>query len=684
MALDYADTDAAGIPPEQLAEWAKSGANIAAELDRNQLASIADRVLRDYEGDAASREGREKVWDAGLKLAKQVREVKQYPWPNAASVKFPAITSAVIQFAARSYPAIVSSTGVAKAREIGNDEGLPAMAPDGRALFRGQNGEEIPLGDEEFAAAQQDPDQARALATLTPIWEKEPGGKRRRADRVARHLNYQLLEEMEEWEQDTDVLMHMLPCYGCAFRKVWYNPQLRRNQSRLVSPEDLVIHVDSEGFGRAMRATEAITLYRSEVITRQRAGTFLDVPLNMHTGNDADPPIKFLEQHTVIDLDDDGYPEPYVVTVHVDTRQVVRITARFRPDGIEADEQGIVEIKPAQFYVMYTLIPNPDGSVYGLGFCDLIGSLNESVNSILNQSIDAGHLQTLGGGWISAGAVIEKGEQRMRPAEFKEVEVVDNDIRKTILQLPHPGPSPVLFQILGVLIEATQDVSSVKDILSGEMPQNQTATATMALIEQGLKVFTGIHKRIYRALKQELRLLMDLNREHVTPEDYAEALDERGVDPQADYVRDDKDVVPVADPTMLTEMQRVARAEVLMGFAADPYFNPVEIRRRYLLALGIDNIDDLLVTELPPDPKVALEADKIEVEKVKLQLEAEKLRLDAEGKQQELALKAEEGDVNAAEKLTRAALNLAQAEAAVKGADADEMLAKAKKAGEGA
>jgi hypothetical protein len=208
------------------------------------------------------------------------------------------------------------------------------------------------------------------------------------------------------------------------------------------------------------------------------------------------------------DLDDDGYPEPYCVTVHKETRKVVRIKARFDADGVTTNAQGeVVRIEPLKYVTKYGFMPSVDGSYYDVGFGLLLEAINETVNSTINQLMDAGHLANTQGGFIGAGVSIKSGALKFAPGEWKKVEATGVDLKNSIVPLPIKEPSAVLFNLLGMLIEAAKEISATKDILTGETNQaQQPVGTTLAMIEQGLKVYTAIIKRVHRALKAELGL----------------------------------------------------------------------------------------------------------------------------------------------------------------------------------
>ncbi|MDH3913407.1 MAG: co-chaperone GroES, partial [Rhodospirillales bacterium] len=574
--------------------------NIAEHLGNDELATLGDRCVREYVIDDNSRNDWKANIDKAMDLAMQVVERKNYPWPNASNVKYPLLTVAAIQFAARAYPAIVPSGNIVNCKVLGNDSGVPETD---------QMGQPVPGPDGNVK------------------WLLPPGAKRAKAGRISRHMSWQLREEMEEWEGETDTLLHILPIVGCCFKKTYYDSSLGRNVSQLASPKYIVVNYNAKSMELAPRITQEVRLYPHEIRERERAELFLEREYGPPTGEDVDPddedaPHWFLEQHRRLDLDDDGYSEPYVVTVHKETRQVVRIVPRFSERDVKMDGRKVVRIEPIQYFTKYSFLPSPDGGFYDVGFGTLLNPINHAVNSSLNQMLDAGHKQNAGGGFIGGGLRIKGGAVKLRLGEYKRLDVAGGTIKENVVDLKFGGPSSVLFNLLGLLIEAGKDISSVKDVMTGDAgPANEAATRTMARIEQGMKVFTAIYKRIYRAMRSEYKKLFRLNALYLEKETYFTLLDDPEKVSPDDYDPSSLDVVPVADPNQVSDLQKMARAEFLMQFIQDPWFEPKEVRLRILEAGNFEDRDELLVKEPPKDPKMLESADKIEVTKRRAEIE---------------------------------------------------------------
>lgn len=573
---------------DKLARWSDA-ANIADEFDDTKLGDIGQRVKREYDIDETSRSDWVTKTEEALKLAMQVADAKSYPWPRAANVIYPLMTTSAQQFAARAYPAIVAGKDVVKGVVVGTDNGIPMMNPQTGQPMIGPDGQ--------------------------PAWVVPPGTKRMRAARIGEHMSWQLLDEMTEWESETDYLLHLLPITGCVFRKSYFDPGKGRNVSLTISPLNVVINYHAKSMATAPRVTEKITFYPLEITEMERAGMFRKIiyTSEQENANDEDAPRPFLEQHRYLDLDEDGYPEPYIVTIHEATSQVVRIRARYEKDAVhfKGTTHEVAKIEPTFYYTKYDFMPNPEGGIYGLGFGQLLKPVNEAVNTTLNQLLDAGHLANTGGGFIGRGLSMHSGAVRFTPGEYKVVNAAGSVIKDNIVPLSFPGPSMVLFQLLGLLIEAGKDIAAVKDVLTGDQDKhNVPATTTLALIEQGLKVFTAIYKRVHRSLKEELAKLYKLNTIYL-PEDmnYRVGNDWKSI--KRDDYASASGVEPVSDPTMVSDMQRMGKAQFLMQFANDPFFDGMEVRRRMLDAAMIERPEVLL---RPPQPNPEFIAKAMEVQ----------------------------------------------------------------------
>src|SRR4030095_9076142 len=226
------------------------------------------------------------------------------------------------------------------------------------------------------------------------------------------------------------------------------------------------------------------------------------------------------------------------------------------------------------------------------------------------------------------GLRLKAGEQRFQPGEWKPVNATGDDLRKQIVPLPAKDPSNVLFQLMGSLITSGKELASVAEIFTGKMPgQNTPATTTMATVEQGMKVFTAVYKRIYRSLAEEFKKLFDLNAPYLNPETYQAVTgvqvgpdDFKPQGPKGEYYYS---ICPGADPVAVSQSEKLMKAQALVEMIPLGTLDPVEITRRLLYAMEQPNSEKCLAPAIqqtgampppPPDPKMLEMQAKLQAE----------------------------------------------------------------------
>ena len=582
---------------------AVDGKNLAEDLTDEELLKIGNDVVEGFNNDKFTRREWEDDYEKNIELAMQVAHEKSYPWPRASNVKFPLLSTAALQFNARAYPSLIPSDGrVVNCRVVGAD-------PDGMKFERSR--------------------------------------------RISAHMSYQFLEEIPEWEEDMDKLLLVLPIIGICFKKTYRDTDKDVNVSKLILPDDLVVAYHTKSFDTAERVSEIIYKTKRALKECQLSNYYLDIELGDPTGddphkdanvhkeqkgaNDSTTPYVLIQQHHFLDLDDDGYPEPYITTVDWQTRKVLRINARYELDGIKTDEKGnVIRIVPTQYYTKYGFIPNPDGSFYDIGFGKLLGPLNHSVDTIINQLVDSGTLNNLQSGFIGKGLRIRMGETKFSPGEWKAVNSTADDLKKQIFPLPTKEPSPVLFQLLGLLIQSVKELASVAEIMVGKMPgQNTPAYTTQQTVEQGMKLFTAVYKRVYRSLKEEFRKVYLLNRTYLDTQEEVAVLDEPIR--QSDYQEGSPDdIIPAADPSTSSQTEKVAKAQQLASMMQLGTLDPMQITMELLKAMEIEQPERFINKQPPPpDPKIVAAQQKAENDKQKVQLEMYKTHMELALQQQQ-------------------------------------------------
>lgn len=605
-------------------EWIKkafASDNIAELLDQDDLDELGSAVEDGYKADLQSRTEWENRQDGYMELALQVTQQKSTPWDNAANVKYPLLTTATMAFGARAYPGLIPGPNVVKGRVTGFDT---------------------------------------------------DGKKAKSAERVGKHMSYQLIEDMDGWEEDMDRLTICIPIVGCMFKKTYFSPSRGKNVSEMVFPKNLVVNYWATNLETAPRVTHEIHLSDNEIHERIASGIFIDqdytkvkvreerVQDDAHgltaPPEDESTPNLFLEQHLWWDLDNDGYKEPYIVTTC--DGKVARIMAGYDLDSVIVNENEVVKINRINYFTKYGFVPSPDGSFYDVGFGLLLGPINNTINTLINQLLDAGTMATRAGGFLGRGAKLKGGKHAFKPFEWQQIQSSGDDLRKNIVPLPVREPSTVLFSLLGMMIESGKELSSTVPMMMGQNPgQNQPAATSMAVIEQGSKVYSAIFKRLHRALHEELKKLKRLNKENLPKESYFAILDvKEGEDGQSqifqqDYNDDVTDIQPYSDPNVVSQTQIMLKAQQVNEMMAQGLIpNQQEGARIVLESLDLPNIDKLLEIP-PPQPNPEFELEKLKVE------------TEAQHKMGDLEIKAQLADAQVIVMETQAMLNLAKSQA---------------------
>jgi chaperonin GroES len=579
--------------------------NVAEQLTPQERADIAQWVIAGYDNDKGSRKDWEERNGDALKLALQVREDKSEPWDGCSNVKFPLVTMAVLHYHARAYPLLVSPDDLVNCKVYGAD-------PD--------------------------------------------GSKAERARRIGQHMTWQNIEQMPEWESEHDKALLIQGILGVAVKKRYFDPVRRRQASCVIGVDNFVVSYFTRGdVNEAPRATHVMEMWPNDVHERVVRGVFCsdkteddveeqnhdgahdpaavspaqEIPrldavtevANERTGNkapglDMTAPIAMLEQMCWLDLDDDGYDEPYFATVEQATGVLRRLVARFTSVDVVKQGGKVVAIHPEAAYTKYGLIPAPDGSWYDIGFGHLLGPINHSVDTALNQMFDAGTMSTTGGGFLGRGARLKAGQQRFKPFEWKTVDSTGDDLRKNIVALDIKEPSRVLLELMMFLVQYSEGVASANDLQTGEnIGQNTPAETARTMNQNGARIFSAIYKRTWRAMRDEFRIQFALNRAYLVDDEcYADIVSGAGgMVTVQDYQLAKPFICPSADPNIVSEADLQRQAAMVMQTAMTvPGFNRHKSIRRWLQAMRIPAIDEIFPPlpqgqpdlPSPPDPKL--------------------------------------------------------------------------------
>jgi hypothetical protein len=443
------------------------------------------------------------------------------------------------------------------------------------------------------------------------------------AERVQEFMNYYIMNEMDEYDPELDQMLFYLPLAGSCFKKVYFDFVLNRAVAKFIAPEDLIVPYEATDISSAERITHSISMSANEIKKQQVTGFYANVDIGSGSySEDLDditeaiddiqgisPTYKenrnrtVYEVHTVLDiegfedLDQQGMPTglklPYIVTIEEDSQKILSIRRNFR-------ENDLLKNK-INYFVQYKFLPGL--GFYGLGLSHMIGGLSKASTSILRQLIDAGTLANLPAGFKARGMRIRDEDDPLQPGEFRDIDTTGGSLRENLIPLPIKEPSNVLMQLLGILVDSGKRFAAIADMNVGDMNAAMPVGTTVALLERGTKVMSAIHKRLHYAQRIEFGLLAKVFSEYLPPVyNYQVGSGPQEVK-QIDF--DDRvDIIPVSDPNIFSQSQRVTLAqELLQMVQSNPEIHgPMgiyEAYKRMYAALGVDNVDSLL--QPPPD-----------------------------------------------------------------------------------
>ena len=546
--------------------------NLAEVLGDDVLAKIASDLLSSIKGDKQSRSEWEKTYTDGLKyLGMKFDDARSQPFEGSSGVIHPILAEAVTQFQAQAYKEMLPAKGPVKTEIVG----------------------------------------ARTVEIEN------------QAERVQEFMNYYIMNVMEEYDPELDQMLFYLPLAGSAFKKVYFDVVLNRAISKFIPPEDLIVPYEAADISSAERITHVINMSSNEIKKQQLSGFYANVDIgsdgyaeDMSEVEEAIDEIQGMspsykenrnrtvyEVHTVLDIegfedvDATGNPTglklPYIVTIEDSSEKVLSIRRNY-------NETDPLKNK-INYFVQYKFMPGL--GFYGLGLSHMIGGLSKASTSILRQLIDAGTLANLPAGFKARGMRIRDEDDPLQPGEFRDIDTTGGSLRENLIPLPIKEPSNVLMQLLGLLVDSGKRFAAIADMNAGDMNAAMPVGTTVALLERGTKVMSAIHKRLHYSQKLEFNLLAKVFGESLPPiYNYAIGTGSNEVK-QQDF--DDRvDIIPVSDPNIFSQSQRVTLAqELLQMVQSNPQVHgPMgiyEAYRRMYAALGVDNVEALL--QPPPD-----------------------------------------------------------------------------------
>ena len=534
--------------------------NLAEEIDTGELGAVANELMGEFTANKSSRKEWEDTYREGLELLGFTYEERTMPFKGSTGVTHPLLAEAATQFQAQAF-----------------NEMLP---PDG------------PVRTSVVGVATKDKEQ--------------------QARRVKDFMNYYITSVMEEYTPEFDQMLFYLPLAGSTFKKVYFDEGLNRVVSRFVPAENLVVPYETSSLETCPCITNVISMPLNQLRKLQVAGFYLDIPVlpgqedsNQVTdemdriqgveSSSIDYDVTLLEFHVELnlngfeDLDEDeeetGIKLPYIVTVVENSGVVLSIRRNYAED----DE----ERKKIQYFVHYKFLPG--FGFYGLGLIHTIGGLSRTATAALRQLIDAGTLSNLPAGFKARGMRIRDDSDPLQPGEFRDVDAPGGAIRDSLMPLPFKGPDQTLFQLLGFVVQAGQRFATITDLKVGDGNQQAAVGTTVAMLEQGSRVMSAVHKRLHYAMRREFKLLTRVMHESL-PQEYPFSVEGGDQTIMAQDFDDRVDVVPVSNPNIFSQAQRIAlaQAQLQMATQAPQMHNMQEAFRRMYDALGVKDVDKLL------------------------------------------------------------------------------------------
>ena len=544
--------------------------NLADFLPDDVLGRLASDLSSKYQDYTSSRKDWAKTYTQGLDLLGFKYDNRTEPFAGASGATHPVLAEAVTQFQALAYKELLPADGPVRTQTIG---------------------------------------------LSTPE-------KTQQAARVKNFMNYELMEKMKEYEPDFDQLLFNLPLAGSAFKKIYYDEMEQRAVSKFVPADDLIVPYTATSLDDAEAIIHRVKISENDLRKQQVAGFYKDIDIGKPGDQETDVEKKerelegvtrtanedvytLLECHTDLDLEGfedvnqetnepSGIKIPYIVTIEENSREVLSIRRNY--------EVGDALRKKINYFVHFKFLPGL--GFYGFGLIHMIGGLSRTATTALRQLLDSGTLSNLPAGFKMRGIRIRDDAQSIQPGEFRDVDAPGGNLRDSFMMLPFKEPSATLLNLMGIVVQAIQRFASIADLQVGDGNQQAAVGTTVALLERGSRTMSAIHKRIYSALKQEFKLLARVFKLYLPPEYPYDVVGGQRMIKQTDF--DDRvDILPVADPNIFSQTQRISLAQTELQLAqSNPQMhNLYNAYRNMYEALGVKDIDQVLIKPQQPMPQ---------------------------------------------------------------------------------
>lgn len=643
--------------------------NIAADLNEEELAEIAaDVIVRTHEDEQSMKDWSDCV-EEGLKLCKPEFKPLSTPWDGAANFKSTLLTEASNQFGNRAAIELFRDDKLVKAQIVGiktinnviekNFNAIKELTDAIESATNKMNQIQQAGGDVTDMEKMIQDIQTQVSDREKNIKEKklQIRGKTERADRVTEAMNWQVNTKMSDWRKDHKRMMYVLPNVGSLFVKTYYDETIGNCRSDVINYPNFAINQSSVSIEDARSFTHFIAVSKNKAKERQLAGTWLDCDIysgelggdegsneKEKSDNDKENRNRFLEQYCWLDLDDDGYEEPYIVTVHEASSQVLRIVARYDyndifvrfnkkvyslddaikaraqqitkknadygtkeeiPDATDLTGFSVVRIEPKKIITKYGFIPSYDGTFLDVGYFHLIGAITLAVNKSTNDLLNNATLSNTNGGFTAKGFRKKQGPMKIKPGEWMATEIPADQLQASMMPWPFKEPSQTLFA-LNEKLDGIGRSFTVNADIGSQIQANTAPTTALAMIQESMMNQTAHMSHISTSMSEEFGILYKLNRDYLDPEDYKVVVGDDEAAFEDDFNTDGLSVVCTANPELASRMQRMMLADAEMAqvpLVMQSGGNPIPIIKNYFERIGSDNLDEIYPNEAEMSPQ---------------------------------------------------------------------------------
>lgn len=607
---------------EKLRKFVESE-NICDELKDEKIQAIYQDCMLEYDSSYSMMSDKIRDWKSDIELV-CMQSTRDKPFDGASDVVFPLSANAVINLASKAFNAFFPDDDIYKGKIVGEDNGIPET--DGGEPVVGQDGQPIMI---------------------------EVGEKSKTSSRVALSMNYQVKNLIPNWKADTIQLLYGVIALGTMYRKEGYDEIKQKNYSRLLFPDKIIVNKNISSLEDSVY-TEIFELTKNEIQANINKGLFVDYDYiaSVPTNDSANLSIKldstnivpqqndeakylFGNQHTYLDLDEDGFMEPYCVTFDKGNQKVVRITADYKLEGVHEQDGYIYNIDRIVDVICYRCMPSFDGSFFGIGLPFFLSNINSAINTSINQSIDSMHLKIKGGGFVANDLNIRGGALTFKMGEYKKIiSLGGGAIADKFYNPPIPEPSPVMLALLEMMINTGKDIGLLRDVLTGNVTANMAPTTFLGLTENAVSIENSIFKLLNESFIKEIKVRRRINSQHFDRDLYHQitTTTDADVDPSADFLSEDIELVLITDSSNITKSQKMAKAQLFDSLKQDPFYNGLELRKKYNESIGMPELNLILAVPQPqPQPDLILaQAEDKKAEAKLIETQTNKIRVAGE------------------------------------------------------